>query len=560
MTPQEGELNEPLLADSPDEEQAVEEPSPDPETAPESDNNNEDDSFSVTTELYEMLSLGFPLAVSFFCRMGMASTDSAFVGHIQDDEHSAATYLAAAVLSDMVLSVCITPPLAFNQVLNALVAQAMGSGNPQMAGIWLQQSCFWLTITLLPCLVGFWYVQPILLALGFPDDIAHVAGIYARYNVVWPIPNGLYQCMRFYFQAQGLPRPAMYNNVLFLFVNAGLNWLLVFGGPLEWQGLGFIGAALSLSASRTLQGVVYYLYMFQYRKAHLPTFPTNTNWWQEHTTARTCEFLKQAVPNIGTLLFQVLSSQATTVLVGRLGELSIAASSALQTVSIPWSGTLGATGSTISSVRVGYHLGRGNAVAARISTWLVLYVLTGIVAVVAVVFLCLQDSILQVATNDSEVVALGRRLVVAMLIGTYLNLIVSNLTSGVFGGMGRPLIATILSFGFELPMSIGGVAIYILYLHGNLLGVYWWSAISGALELVVVLWILLRSDWGYWAVEAQRRQEAAGREEEQDTASAAENPLEEPLMAGQEDEEEPPEQEEEEEETGETVQPRIVSV
>ena len=42
-----------------------------------------------------------------------------------------------------VLNVLITPPLAFNQVLNSLVGQAIGSNNPQMAGIWLQQSiCF----------------------------------------------------------------------------------------------------------------------------------------------------------------------------------------------------------------------------------------------------------------------------------------------------------------------------------------------------------------------------------------------------------------------------------
>lgn len=64
---------------------------------------------------------------------------SAFVGHINNGEHKAETYLAAAVLSDMVLNICITPPLAFNQVLNGLVSQAIGSGNPAMAGVWLQQ-------------------------------------------------------------------------------------------------------------------------------------------------------------------------------------------------------------------------------------------------------------------------------------------------------------------------------------------------------------------------------------------------------------------------------------
>ena len=86
----------------------------------------------------------------------MASTDSSFVGHITNTSgvpgdpafgdvgsgdtsvtevvYSPEEYLAAASLSDMVCGILIVPPLAFNQVLNALVGQALGSDNPKMAG------------------------------------------------------------------------------------------------------------------------------------------------------------------------------------------------------------------------------------------------------------------------------------------------------------------------------------------------------------------------------------------------------------------------------------------
>jgi hypothetical protein len=95
--------------------------------------------------------------------------------------------------------------------------------------------------------------------------------------------------------------------------------------------------------------------------------------------------------------------------------------------------------------------------------------------------------------------------------------------------MGRPIIATILSFGLELPLSIGGVAIYILVMHGNLLGVYWWTAISGGFEVVIVLFLLLRSDWGYWAEQAILRQEVGSSEEgeEVDENEIGENTAEE---------------------------------
>merc|ERR1719446_905196 len=160
------------------------------------------------------------MMVSFFCRMGMASTDSAFVGHITTGKFTPAEYLAAAGLADMVTNILVIPPLAFNQSLNALVSQAMGSGNKKMAGVWLQQSIFWLTISYAPVLVSFFYVSDMLRLLGFSPELCALAGSYARFNVFWPIPNGWYQCMRFYFQAQGITRPAMYNNLLFLGVNA----------------------------------------------------------------------------------------------------------------------------------------------------------------------------------------------------------------------------------------------------------------------------------------------------------------------------------------------------
>jgi len=495
----------------------------------------------VKQELHEMIQLGMPLAVSFFCRMGMASTDSAFVGHIHDGQMTPATYLASAVLSDMVLTVCITPPLAFNQVLNALVGQAMGSNNPKMAGVWLQQSMFWLALTMMPCLVGLFHVESVLRFLDFPENVAATAGTYAKYNLLWPIPNGLYQCMRFYFQAQGLPRPAMYNNMVFLLINAALNWIFVFGGPFRylynWKGYGFIGAAISLSISRTMQSLVYYLYMFVYKKHHQATWPDHGWSFHNHTKARTMEFMKQALPNIGTLLFQCAAGQATTVLVGRLGELSIAASSALSTVTIPWSGTLSATCSTVSGVRVGYHLGRGDGKAANRSAWLVMHFITIINVIATAIYLPFATEILTVATDEKSVLAMAATLIPAMLVSTYLNLLVSNITSGVFGGMGRPLIATILSFGLELPMSIGGLAVYILCFHSpSLLGVYWWNAISGGIEAIIVVIIMLSSNWQKCADEAQRRQESARDDGNGAEATDPEpSPLTVPLLENQED-------------------------
>jgi MATE family multidrug resistance protein len=126
--------------------------------------------------------------VSYFCRMAMASTDSIFVGHYEGGHHTPGDYLAASALSDMVTTLLVVPPLAFNQVLNALCGQAVGSGKKKMAGVWLQQSLFWLGISMLPFLAGFFYVKDILHLLGFSDTICELAaGLlhHSRVSLDW---------------------------------------------------------------------------------------------------------------------------------------------------------------------------------------------------------------------------------------------------------------------------------------------------------------------------------------------------------------------------------------
>ena len=248
-----------------------------------------DPKFTLRGEAWTMFMLGWPMVVSFICRIGMASTDTAFVGHLTnatngkffDRPYSGESYLAAASLSDMVVNILIVPPLAFNQVLNALVGQALGSDNKKMAGTWLQLSIFFLSTSYVPFMfLQYFFVGDILSVLGFDADVCELAGTYARWNLFWPIPNGIYQCMRFYFQAQGKPRPAMWNNIAFVLINGLLNWIFVFGGPLQYlegawsfHGFGFIGAAMSISASRCLQPLTYWLYMFVYCGAHKETWP-----------------------------------------------------------------------------------------------------------------------------------------------------------------------------------------------------------------------------------------------------------------------------------------------
>jgi len=270
--------------------------------------------------------------------------------------------------------------------------------------------------------------------------------------------------------------------------------------------MGFVGAAVSITISRIGQTVVYFFYMFVYKKYHVATWPGIG--LAHHTRARTTEFLRQALPGMVTLFFQECAEQTSMVIIGQLGETAIAAKSVIDTVMLPLIGTLGVTTSMISAVRVGMHLGAGEGVMAKKSSNLVFYFLTAASAMNAAILLPLKTQILKVATNDLDILNLCATLLPAAVIYYYCDLVVDNATSGVLSGMGRPLIATRLSFFYELPMQIGGLAIYIFVLDGTLLGIFWMLVTLTAIESVIVLIILARSNWNQCAEEARTRQEA----------------------------------------------------
>merc|ERR1712226_367718 len=112
-------------------------------------------------------------------------------------------------------------------------------------------------------------------------------------------------------------------------------------------------------------------------------------------------------------------------------------------------------------------------------------------------------------TNDPKVRDLAVAILPPMLLNTLTSTIVSVGTGGILTSQGRPKIVTLLSMGFEIPFSVGSVAIMVLVFHATLGQVYWAQAAVSTLEAIVVLVILSRSDWERYAREARQRQGAA---------------------------------------------------
>lgn len=521
------------------------------------------------SELKAMWMIGWPMLITNFCRTGMMSMDSVFVGHTRSEPKpeeffalpgltaiswtdpaprlnrtstrdaleallanpNAATaawaypeihsvragkpegtedYLAAVALSDMLTSLLFVPLIAFSLALNPLVGQAMGSGNCKMAGTWLQLALFCLTMLYVPFLGSFLGVGRLLQLLGFDSTVSRLAGGYAIVSMVWPIPNSWFMSMRFYFQAQGKSRPAMYFALAFLGINALLSWTFIFGGPLRnlfgWVGMGFLGAAVAIDVSRLLQSFTYWFYMFQLVGAHRATWPGWSLDFLRRDYIRS--YLAQAVPQVGTMLLSQIVNQGTTLMIARLGTLAVAASSSANATIFVIMWSLMFTLVALTSVRVGFHLGKGEPEQARDTAKLFFVVSASFGSFFAAFGMLFRRELMAIMTSDPEVRALGNELLPPLLLNGIASLVVFIGTGGVLAGQGRTRLSTMLSLGFELPFVLGTIAILVLYFHADVRIVYWGQAIVNGIEAIVVLAIIKRSDWELLSRQARIRQGA----------------------------------------------------
>jgi Na+-driven multidrug efflux pump len=69
---------------------------------------------TLKEEVFAQFALLWPMFVSYAARFAMATTDAAFVGHLQTAEFTSADYLTAAVLSYVVTSMFCAVPLALD--------------------------------------------------------------------------------------------------------------------------------------------------------------------------------------------------------------------------------------------------------------------------------------------------------------------------------------------------------------------------------------------------------------------------------------------------------------
>lgn len=206
-------------------------------------------------EAVSWASIGLPMAIALMARLGIETTDNAFLGHLGVSE------LASAALA-LVWVDFTSASLwqSYGATIKALCSQAVGAGNWELAGSWLWIAMGSCTAALVPVMIAWLYTEDVLLGIGYAAEESSKAGLFNRWFMISLPPMMWRVCIQNYLQGRGDALPALVINVSLLAVNAGLNYVLIFGA-FGFEGLGFIGSPIATSVTRWASFVMVLVYV-----------------------------------------------------------------------------------------------------------------------------------------------------------------------------------------------------------------------------------------------------------------------------------------------------------
>ena len=302
--------------------------------------------------------LGAPIILSQVAQVVMGLLDTVMSGHAGAFEQ-AVVGLGVALWIPVFIGL-----MSVVQAVSPLIAHHFGAGDHDAVahdareGIWLALYTGLLPLLLVPLAPG------LLVAFRIDPALAQRTGVFL-WGIGFGLPAALvYRSLAFYSSSINQTRPVMVLAFVGLAVNAFLNWVLIYGhlGAPAMGGAG-CGWATGIGMWVSLATLAAWT-------AWAPVYKPFYVWhgWRLPTWAAQKRLLKLGLPMGGAGIAEVAAFCSIAVLVGRFGDVQIAAHQvALNSSALVFMFPMGI--SAAITVRVGHALGAGDARAARHVAW-----------------------------------------------------------------------------------------------------------------------------------------------------------------------------------------------
>jgi MATE family multidrug resistance protein len=425
-----------------------------------------------------LVRLAVPIVAVQVGMMLMNVVDTVFVGHVSARE------LAAAALGSLYTIGLFNFCLGVVWAVDPLVSQALGAHDPAAAALGVQRGLVLATamglVATLLCVPAEWVYR----VLREPEDVIPRAAAFVHISAPSLVPMLLFVALRLSLQAMKRTRALVAVVVLSNLVNAGLDWVLVFG---HWgfPAMGAPGSALATTITR-FAGLVALLMI-----ARRDLEPVLRPWRREALALGPLRRTFQLGLPIGAQnSVEFTTFAAISVFAGWFGAEAVSGHQvAINLASLLYMVPLGL--GSASSALVGRAIGEQDMAHARRIAASALAVGTGYMALSACVLLAVPVVFASAYTSVPGVVAVAVLLIpIAGLFQVFDGLQV--VSAGVLRGAGdtrAPLISNVLGFWLVgMPVSL-----WLGFRAG--LGVVglWWGFVAGLAAVAVFLVLRVRA-------------------------------------------------------------------
>nr|XP_019923872.2 multidrug and toxin extrusion protein 2 isoform X1 [Crassostrea gigas] len=439
-------------------------------------------------ELTELVKLAWPMSLQYLMNILPRLVSQGFCGHIGKEEGDGVA-LSINIVSALGYAVL----LGLSSGADTLFSQIQGSGNKEELGVVLQKGTLIMLLCCFPCCAILLNTDLICRLVGQDEEVSRVAGEYVTIMMSGLPGHGLTLLLSKFIQVQSVFLPSLIIGIIINVENVALHALFIYA--LE---LGIRGAAIAVVLSQWTSAILHVLFIActDYKK---------DTWkgWNKLCLNGWSTFLNLAVPGIFMMCLEFWTGEVTTFFTGLTSKTELAAFVSLLNVGLIITGVVFGI-SVAVSMRVGIHLGAGNADRANLSTRVAFCFGSCLGAVIAVLIISLKDVIPHFFSNNETVVFMATSFTPLLAIFKFFE-IYQIMCTGILRGIGFQTFGAVVNFIGNFLIGLP-VALSLMLASPLRVAGAWWGLIAGAVVLCVAFTIRIISvDWKQESIKARKR-------------------------------------------------------
>jgi MATE family multidrug resistance protein len=397
-----------------------------------------------------MLRLAIPVVIVQVGMMAMGVVDTIMVGHIS------AQALAAVALGNLYFFTLAVFALGTLMVLDPVVAQAVGAGDPPAVARAVQRGVIIAGLLTVPAVVLLTSAAPVFSLARQPAEVIPLAAAYAIRTAPGTFPFLLFVVFRQTLQSMGRTAPIVGAIIGANLANGALNWMLIFG-HLGFPAMGVVGSAWATTISRFL--LVFWLWAASRRELDQLLSPIRPEIWQLQPLAR---MFRLGIPIGAQHVLEFGAFALVALMMGWMGTRAMAGHQvAINLAALTFMVPLGV--GDAASVLVGQAVGRGDPKGTRGAARAAFACGVAFMTMTGAIFLSFPEPLARLYSRDPGVIEVAAMLIpIAGVFQIFDGIQV--VASGVLRGLGdtrAPMVANLLGYwlvGIPVSIYLGFVA------------------------------------------------------------------------------------------------------